>query len=250
MDEAGLETCVVGVSGGIDSAAVLRLCERTNKRVVAVAMPMSVFNDSNSNSLQQAMDLCVGRDVEFHIRPIGDIVEAYKKQGHGIGAFGPAPGFGPGIGQLSEGNLRSRIRADILRGIAGETKGLVIGTGNLDEDAIGYFTKGGDGDVDLCPLSKIHKATVYEMAELLQVPKSILTAKPTAGLWDGQTDEDELGMTYDEIAWAIDFDITGTNENALNLREKDVLKKVRHLRKINAHKLSYPPVFDPSEIIE
>ena len=242
-DNAGIDTFVVGVSGGIDSAVVQRLCEATGKKVVCVAMPMEMHSDSNVNSLKLAMELCAGRreGVEFHVRPIGDIVRSYKKSGMGQS-------------ELAEGNLRSRIRANILYDFANELGGgLVVGTGNKDEDEIGYFTKGGDGLVDLCPLSLIHKCDVYALAEVLPpIPSGIVSAAPTAGLWDHQTDEDELGMTYDEVRWALQWDETH-NFNALkekdlmSAREQAVLEMVRERKRKNAHKLRYPPIFDPEK---
>jgi NAD+ synthase len=243
MDKDGIETCVVGVSGGVDSAAILRLCERTGKRVIAVAMPMELHKDSSADSLQKAMELCVNRpNVELIIRPIGQIVKCYQKQG-------------VGLTQLGEGNLRSRTRADILRDLAGETNGIVVGTGNRDEDEIGYFTKGGDGDVDICPLSQLHKSMVKAIAVCEGVPEKIITAEPTAGLWDGQTDEEELGMNYNEVEWAIRFDDNEINATStpqelqeaqdLSDRQVKVLGMVRTRRRVNAHKLRFPSVFTP-----
>lgn len=232
-EAAGLKTAVVGVSGGIDSAVVTRLCERTSLRVCCVAMPMWLYKNSDPTATQRAMELCVGRPtIDFHVREIGPIVEAYKRGG-------------TGLWQLGEGNLRARIRANILYDFAGLLHGLVVGTGNLDEDEIGYFTKGGDGLVDICPLSKLHKSVVRELAVELEVPKSIIDIPPTAGLWDGQTDEGELGMTYDEVAWALDYDDQKAPIIEVSQRQKEVLTKVRHMRKVNAHKLHYPPVFNP-----
>lgn len=236
-----LRAWVVGVSGGIDSTVVERLSEKTGLPVVAIAMPMYLHENSDPTSLDRAMQLCCGRKgVDFRIRQIGPIWEAYRAQGIAI------TGSNPDHIQLSQGNLRSRIRADILRDAAGEVGGCVVGTGNMDEDEIGYFTKGGDGDVDICPISKMHKAEVYAMARAfegtLEVPQDCLDAVPTAGLWDGQTDEDELGMTYDEIAWALTYTETGA---VLTDRQQEVFRKVSHMRKINAHKLSFPPVYEP-----
>jgi NAD+ synthase len=252
-----LNSFVVGVSGGVDSGAVCRLSQKaatrpscTAKRVIAVAMPMAEAHDSASGSLYRAMELCVGQpNVEFHIRPIGRILAAY---------------IGEGVGNdpdnlLLQGNLRSRIRANILADFAGANKGIVVGTGNEDEDEIGYFTKWGDGAVDVCPMSKIHKSMVRQIARLLDVPQSIIDVAPTAGLWNGQTDEGELGMTYDEVEWAIEHDKLPLSERPaccqepalkdvrsdLTDRQKIVLSKVRHMRRINAHKLAYPPVCDP-----
>lgn len=254
-EKAHLRAWVVGVSGGIDSTIVERLCENTCLPTIAIAMPMWLYENSDPQSLPRAMALCVGRNnVQFRIRQIGPIWEAYRKSGVAI--------FGNNV-ELSQGNLRSRIRANILRDAAGEVGGCVVGTGNYDEDAIGYFTKGGDGDVDICPLSLIHKKEVYAMAKAfgeldspddqpLTVPDDNIDAVPTAGLWDGQTDEQELGMTYDEIAWAIEhqalLEDPSVQDNTLvplDDRQHIVLSNVNHRRKINAHKLAFPPVYDP-----
>jgi len=208
---------------------------------------MTLHSDSNADSLDKAMQLCIPEsyldehNVVFHIRPIGEIVKTYQQGGIALS-------------QLGEGNIRSRIRANILYDFAGSLSGLVVGTGNKDEDEIGYFTKGGDGLVDLCPLSKIHKSQVRYMAEILGVSHEIIDAAPSAGLWDGQTDEDELGMTYDEVEWAIRYDeLDGIGaehdfgfHQPVQPRHNEVLAKVGVLRKQNEHKLKYPPVFDPS----
>jgi len=242
----GIRTLVVGVSGGIDSAVVFRLCVATGKEVFAVAMPMSLEQDSCPDSLKKAQELV--RDipnVSFATRPIGEIVAAYIKVMPSLTSEKPLPSV------LLQGNLRSRIRANILYNYAAVWSGIVVGTGNKDEDEIGYFTKGGDGLVDICPLSLIHKSDVRKMAKLLDVPQSIIDAQPSAGLWDGQTDEDELGMTYDEVEWAIKHDelqeATGQFIPTRTDRQDEVLGKVRMMRARNAHKLKYPPVFDPGD---
>lgn len=252
-EEAHLRAWVVGVSGGIDSTVAERLCENTCLPVVAIAMPMWLHENSDPKALPRAIALCASRqNVDFRIRQIGPIWEAYRAAGIAL-SFKVIDGKNF---DLSQGNLRSRIRADILRDAAGEVGGCVVGTGNYDEDAIGYFTKGGDGDVDICPLSLMHKAEVYAMAaafdgldspddQALTVPKDNLNTVPTAGLWDGQTDEDELGMTYAEIAWAIEIDNNPLPGMPMDDRQKEVILKVRHMRTINDHKLAFPPVYDP-----
>ena len=233
ITNAGCKSWVVGVSGGVDSSVAQRLAEKTGYPVICVAMPMWLHNDSAKGSLDQAMRLCVGRpNVQFNVREIGPIVAACKAGGMGES-------------RLNEGNLRSRIRANILYNFAGGYHGLVIGTGNRDEDEIGYFTKGGDGLVDLCPFSQDHKSQVRLMAAELDVPADIITQNPTAGLWDGQTDEGELGMTYAEVQWAIRYDdLPNAQRPEVEGRAVEVLAKVRHMRKVNGHKLHYPPVFD------
>ena len=238
-----IDTLVVGVSGGIDSAVVERLCELTGKKVICISMPMT--NDPVGESTERAMELCSGRNVTFITKTIASIVESYKDSGIEMD-------------RLSEGNLRSRIRANILYNYAGMNNGIVVGTGNKDEDTIGYFTKGGDGLVDICPLSDIHKSDVYKMAGYLDVPSRTLNAVPTAELWDGQTDEQELGMNYNEVEWAIKMlsirkklelekdewaSIRKDFSKCCRDRQLIVLDKVYHMKKKNAHKLSYPPIF-------
>lgn len=239
ITNANLCCWVVGVSGGVDSAVVQRLCGLTPKKTIAIAMPMSLSGDSDPKSLEKATELCINRpNTTLYIREIGSILASYK---HVL----------LGETQLSQGNLRSRIRANILYDFAGKYRGLVVGTGNLDEDSIGYFTKGGDGLVDLCPLSALHKSTVRQLAEYLDVPSSIINAKSTAGLWDGQTDEDELGMSYDEVEWAIEFDdYRDIHHPNLTDRQQFVLDKVRKMRKLAKHKLEYPPVFQPTNYLK
>ena len=242
-DNNGIQKLVVGVSGGIDSAVVERLCERTGKKVIAVAMPMAYEQDSCPGSLQRAIELANGKEnVMFVVKPIGKIVQAYREE-----AIGSVPDDDTKA-KLLQGNLRSRIRANILYDYAGMYGGIVIGTGNKDEDEIGYCTKGGDGLVDLCPLSLVHKSQVREMAAhpYIAVPQSTIDAIPSAGLWDGQTDEQELGMTYDEIEWALkslEYDTFSTD--APTERQQEVVAKVTRMRVANSHKLRYPPVFDP-----
>ena len=249
----GIKSLVVGVSGGIDSSVVASLCVRTGIQTILISIPMDLERDKDAFS--KANKLCVKLEQDMLVFEISNIIEAYKKAGLGIN-------FGNNNGKLEEGNLRSMIRADILYTIASRNNGIVMGTGNKDEDEIGYFTKKGDGATDANCLSDIHKSVVYKLGEFLGVPESILNAKPTAGLWDGQTDEDELGMTYDEVEWAIKQDELMKNEAAFDKdgnwiivkkymleeksytsRQKEVLAKVRHMRKKNAHKLAYPPVF-------
>jgi len=241
-EKYNIKTLVVGISGGIDSSLITRLCERTFRKMICVSMPM--WNQPIAESTKRAIELIelskqTHSRIRFEIKQIGTIVQEYQKNGLANT-------------QLSEGNLRARIRANILYDYAGENSGIVVGTGNKDEDTIGYFTKGGDGLVDLCPLSNIHKSNVYKMAELLNVPKNILEVKPTAELWEGQTDEGELGMNYDEVEWAIKMldVLKSIDKNQQNLitnyfseREKIVLDNVKYMIKKNAHKTKYPPIF-------
>ena len=238
MNEDNKNTFVIGVSGGIDSTVVMRLCEmacnESPYKVLAISMPFSM---NWSDSEKRADELCKDRDhVTYHKIYISSIIQAYKATG---------------VGQtkMDEGNLRSRVRANVLYDFAARDNGLVIGTGNKDEDEIGYMTKFGDGAVDICPLSAIHKSVVYQMGKILKVPQSILDAAPTAELWNGQTDEQELGLTYDQIEWAIKT-LDNLHDNIASLKEINeieflILQKVQLMRKKNAHKLKYPPIYNP-----
>lgn len=239
----GIKSLVVGVSGGIDSSVVASLCVRTGLPTVCASLPMDL--DKDRDAFTKAKELCDKLGLGMVYCEIANIIKGYR---NGCGAY--AYLFDK---KLSEGNLRSRIRANILCALAAEHNGIVVGTGNKDEDEIGYMTKFGDSAVDLCPLSDLHKSVVWELGRFLGVPESIVNAKPTAGLWDGQTDEDELGMTYAEVEWAIKQDELVDNsvivkrfmieEKEYTPRQEEVLAKVRNMRKKNAHKLAYPPVF-------
>jgi len=246
------KSLVVGVSGGIDSSVVARLCEKTEIKTICIAMPFDIKEDKES--LRLAKLLCKKRNVLFTIYPIGTIANSYFSTSSfvpmGFESTTDKDIYLGGHDKTRKGNIRSRIRANVLYDIAHREDGIVVGTGNKDEDEIGYFTKGGDGLTDINPLSSIHKSVVRKMGKLLKVPKEIIKSKPTAGLWEGQTDEDELGMTYDEVEWAIKWDDEKNNKSLIKNRPQNyqyVLKKVRHRRKIYKHKLSYPPVFSPLE---
>ena len=236
VSEHHLASLVVGVSGGIDSAVVERLCEKTGLPVYTVNLPMYFTTGSPCPSSQRAYELCKDRpeNVHYFVKTIAGIVGAYKDEG--IGST-----------QLTEGNLRARIRANILYDFAAKNSGIVVGTGNKDEDTIGYMTKGGDSLVDICPLSAIHKSSVYAMGKILEVPQSILDAAPTAELWDGQTDEGELGLTYDQVEWAIKI-LEGNDYICFDAKNREILDKVHKMIKKNAHKLSYPPIYQPKYI--
>lgn len=253
-----LHSLVIGLSGGLDSAVVAKLCERVsmiNHRITTycVLLPVDVFEDAHSYSRSLSLLSDMGMTVRCTAVEIGPILQAYldapKVIGYSIGNNGDNR-YKRIDGNIELGNLRARIRANILYDYAFRYSGIVVGTGNLDEEAIGYFTKGGDGLVDVSPLGMLHKFEVRELGELLQVPQEIIDAVPSAGLWEGQTDEGELGMTYDEIAWAIEV-IKGPKTCFLDSpmsckderRAATVLEKVKNLMSKNAHKLKMPPTF-------
>ena len=145
--------------------------------------------------------------------------------------------------ELALANTRARIRMTTLYMVAGSTKGLVVGTGNKVEDfGVGFYTKYGDGGVDISPIGDLMKSEVYELAKDLGVVQSIIDAKPTDGLWeDRRTDEDQLGVSYEELEWAMEYSEQPNGD--LSDRQNDVLKTYSKHRKANMHKMVEIPVF-------
>jgi NAD+ synthase len=145
---------------------------------------------------------------------------------------------------LSLANTRARLRMTTLYYFAGIHGLLVAGTGNKVEDfGVGFYTKYGDGGVDLSPIADLMKSEVFELGAYLKIPTSILTAAPTDGLFgDDRSDEDQLGATYDELEWAMCINDTEIAENKLDDRQKEVLKIYKKLNQNNQHKMNPIPV--------
>jgi len=249
---AGISTLVIGISGGVDSAVAARLCELTAMRVIGVFMPLD-FEEEDSIG-NKVTELLFDTAIECIIIRIESILGTYKNSDACKLTYMGSPNiedmkkYRLACTQLSEGNLRARIRANILYDIAGRENGLVIGTDNKDEATIGYCTKGGDGLADILPLAHYHKNEVYNLAEATNVPMNIKDAVPSANLWDGQTDEEELGMTYDEIRVAIkvwegsmtlDEALKEVDSDRFDTVYKDVVTRIRK----NAHKSQLPPTY-------
>ena len=185
VKEAGADGAVVGVSGGIDSAVVAVLCKREfDDAVTGLIMPCESHEDDGMD----AALLC--SQFAIHSMTI-DLTETYR----GMTKLFPEV-FDC---KLARANLKSRLRMCALYYASNTSNYLVMGTGNLTEIEIGYFTKYGDGGVDVEPLGSLYKTHVRELAQHLRVTERIITKPPSAGLWEGQTDEDEIGMTYEEM---------------------------------------------------
>ena len=146
--------------------------------------------------------------------------------------------------ELSLANSRARLRMTALFAVAGSNNGIVVGTGNKVEDfGIGFYTKYGDGGVDISPIADLYKSDVYAMGEELGVIREVLEAAPTDGLWnDGRTDEDQIGATYEEIEWAMKESVSPKRAD-LSERERKVLDIYQRLNKSNSHKMDPIPVF-------
>ena len=232
--KSGTNGFVVGVSGGIDSALTANLCVRTNKKCILVNLPIR----QNPLEVDRAKELIhyladKFSNVEYAEVNLTGIFETIEKD------------FPSSIQDpLSMANTRSRLRMTTLYAFAGHHKLLVAGTGNKVEDfGIGFFTKYGDGGVDISPIADLMKSEVYQLAEMLDVPQSILKAAPTDGLFhDGRSDEDQIGATYNELEWAMKFELNKSSEENLNLRQKQVLEIFRSRHKANTHKMIPIPV--------
>ncbi|ASJ01970.1 NAD(+) synthetase [Thermococcus profundus] len=191
VNEAGADGVVLGISGGVDSATVAYLAAKAlgKEKVLGLIMPYYENRDVDDARL-----VCESLGIEYKIINIQPIVDAFASQ----------LGFQPDSRSL--GNIMARTRMILLYAHANQLNCLVLGTSNRSEFLVGYFTKWGDGASDYAPLINLYKTEVWEIAKLLGVPERIIQKKPTAGLWEGQTDEDELGISYrllDEILWRL-----------------------------------------------
>ncbi|MDZ7687338.1 MAG: NAD+ synthase [Halobacteriales archaeon] len=185
VEEAGADGVVVGLSGGIDSATASAIAVEAvgAENVHGLVMPSEVSDDDNmSDAERHARDFGIDYDV-IEIQPIVDeFLEGYSVDD-----------------EEAVGNLAARVRMCYNYLVANSENTLVLGTGNRSELLVGYYTKYGDGGVDILPLGGLYKSEVREVARHLGVDESIVEKPPTAGLWEGQTDEEELGATYDEL---------------------------------------------------
>ncbi len=184
-DFVGERSVVVGISGGLDSAVVASLCAQSlgKDKVVAVHMPDQVTPPEDT---EDARNLASALGIEYREISIGDLVEPMAKR--------------IGIKNLiALGNLKARIRMLILYGIANQESRLVVGTSNKSELLVGYFTKYGDGASDLSPIGDLYKTQVRILAERIGIPEKIRNKKPSATLLPGQTDEEEIGVTYEML---------------------------------------------------
>jgi NAD+ synthase len=227
---AKAEHIVVGLSGGIDSAVTAALCAKAigKENIIGLGLPCS----SISQDLEDAKIIAANLGIDFTIL---DLTPAYEK-------FLEMANVISRKDQLALANLKPRLRMMTLYYV-GQSKGnsLVVGTSNRVELAIGYFTKYGDGAADFEPIASLYKQEVRKIAHLLNIPEKIILKAPSAGLWQGQTDEGEIGLSYDvidEILYRIDYDL-----DFKGLNNKDI-KKVRKLMSAAEHKLKMPPFFD------
>ena len=243
-ENAKVKGFVVGVSGGIDSALTSTLCAKTGLPTLCVEMPIhqSPIQVSRAqehitqlkNNFDNVSDVCVDLTSTF---------EDFKNV---------VPNVAPSAKvDLSLANTRARLRMTTLYYLAGLHSSLVAGTGNKVEDfGVGFYTKYGDGGVDVSPIADLMKSEVYKLSEFLGVPNSIQKAQPTDGLFgDSRTDEDQIGASYDELEWAMVMQEKGKSENDFSGRDLEVFKIYTRLNSINQHKMLPIPICEiPNEM--
>jgi len=256
-EKAGIKGFVIGVSGGIDSAVVSTLCARTGLPTLMLEMPIHQSQDQVTRA-RKHIDLITAKykNTDSAVIDLTETFEAFKKSGVNVW------GVTPEQHEFSLSNSRSRIRMTALYQFAGQLGYMVAGTGNKVEDfGIGFYTKYGDGGVDISPIGDLMKSEVYKLGRHLGVIEEILTAAPTDGLHsDGRTDEDQIGATYDELEWAMKWTEASTiteqgigsyyddrDDASLTKREKEILEIYWSRHSQNLHKMIPIPVFNTAQ---
>lgn len=236
-NNAKVKGFVVGISGGIDSALTSTLCAQTGLPTLCVEMPIHQA-ESHVNRAYEHIDQLKKRfsNVFNERADLTPVFETFKNQV-------PAS-ENEAVLNLSLANTRARLRMTTLYYFAGLHGFLVAGTGNKVEDfGVGFFTKYGDGGVDVSPIADLVKSEVRLLAEFLKVPESILKAKPTDGLFgDDRSDEDQIGANYDELEWAMNQIENGKTLEDFSGREAEVFKIYKRLNTINQHKMNPIPI--------
>lgn len=242
--KAGVNGFVIGISGGIDSAVTSTLCARTGLELLCLEMPIhqapsQVNRSMNHIEWLKANYSNVGSTV-VNLTPVFDsLVDSLPKVAREEDRF------------MSLANTRARLRMTSLYYFAALKGLLVAGTGNKVEDfGVGFYTKYGDGGVDLSPIADLMKSEVYALASYLGINDDIIEAAPTDGLWgDDRTDEDQIGASYDELEWAMKAIDKGQTDD-LNERQLKVMTIYKRLHKANTHKMVPIPVCEVSEAIK
>ncbi|WP_295983262.1 NAD(+) synthase [uncultured Algibacter sp.] len=234
---ASVNGFVVGVSGGIDSAVTSTLCAKTGLNVLCVEMPIHQAESHVTRAQEHISQL------KNHFENVDDtrtdltpVFEEFKTEIFMDGDQATV--------DMALANTRARLRMTTLYYYAGLYGLLVAGTGNKVEDfGVGFYTKYGDGGVDLSPIADLLKSEVYEVGEFLKVPKSIMKAAPSDGLFgDTRSDEDQIGASYPELEWAMKMDDEGKTADAFSGRKQEVFKIYKRYNNSNKHKMISIPI--------
>ena len=215
------ETLVIGISGGIDSSVSSTLCAMTGIKTIVLSMPIKQKSTQHDLSLKHQEWLIKNfNNVEAHTLNLDKLFDEFKSS---LSKFDNDHGMA---------NSRARLRMTTLYQVAAANKGIVVGTGNKVEDfGVGFYTKYGDGGVDISPIADCNKTEVWQLGKELKILEEIIKAAPTDGLWDdGRTDEGQLGLKYEEL------------EEAMNNPNSQNREKYEKIRKLNLHKMIPIPV--------
>ncbi len=215
------DSLVLGISGGIDSSVTSTICALTEKRTIVLSMPINQIKEQHSLSLKHQEWLKNKfKNVEGHLVDLDNVFKSFKTS---LNKFNNEYGLA---------NSRARLRMTTLYQVAASNNGIVVGTGNKVEDfGVGFYTKYGDGGVDISPIADCTKSQVWAMGKNLEILDEIIKAEPTDGLWDdGRTDVNQLGMSYLEL------------EEAMKDSKNKGYKKYLEIKKRNLHKMNPIPV--------
>lgn len=222
VTSCGCRGTVVGMSGGIDSSVLAVLCRRAfPKNVLGLIMPCHSIPEDEEHARSVASQFAIPTKRIVLDSVFDNILRM-------LGDEQPDPA----LGRLAEANMKARLRMLTLYYHANKLSYMVAGSGNKAELTVGYFTKYGDGGVDILPLGNLVKQQVRELARFLGIPQPIIDKPPSAGLWRGQTDEGEMGITYEQLdRYLLDGMVPG-----------EIKKKIEHMAAISEHKRQLPPV--------
>ena len=230
-EENNISSLVIGVSGGIDSAVTSTLAAMTGLETIVLSMP--IHQNEKQVDLQQEHIKWLQSKYNNVVSLKFDLTSTYE-------SFKAT--LNPYVNDLSLANTRARLRMTTLYQIAAMYGGIVVGTGNKVEDfGVGFYTKYGDGGVDISPIADLMKSEVYALGKSLGIISGIMEAAPTDGLWgDNRTDEEQIGASYDDLEWAMLYE---GSEEELTDKELEILNIYRTLNKNNKHKMEPIPVF-------
>ncbi len=224
LEKSHCETFVLGVSGGVDSSLCAAILKNAvgKERLHCLVMPIDSSKEDTEDGLTLVKDLGLRYDVIDASEAFHAYLEIFKQNNIELD-------------RSTLGNLKARMRMSILYAVAQKEKGLVVGTDNADERFVGYFTKHGDGACDILPIAHLVKSEVVEAAKLYGVRTALAERVPTAGLYQGQTDEDEMGVTYQDLdAFILGKDIPEASK-----------KRIEYLNRISEHKRQVTPMPEP-----
>ena len=236
-DNAGIKGFVIGISGGIDSAVTSTLCAKTGLDLLCLEMPIHQEKNQETRA-ENHINWLIQKFVNVKKQPV-DLSSVFDSL---VAALPPVDNEDERF--MSLANTRARLRMTTLYYFAALNSYLVAGTGNKVEDfGVGFYTKYGDGGVDLSPIADLLKSEVYDIAKALGINEEIVVAAPTDGLWgDDRTDEDQIGASYPELEWAMLMNDQGKSVEDFSGRNKQVFTIFKKLNSANHHKMMPIPI--------